>query len=95
MSNILSQEQINDFLSKHPGWSKEGDSIKKEFQFKNFTEALAFLVQVGFEAEAHIHHPEIFNVYNKVVLTLSTHDAGNKITDKDSALAAAIDKIEK
>ena len=95
MTKALSSEQINSFISDSKGWTVENDSLKKDFEFADFKSAMTFLVRVGFEAEAKGHHPEIFNVYNKVTIALNTHDAGNKITEKDTALAAAIDKIEK
>lgn len=67
--------------------------LEKSFEFKNFTEAFAFMVQVAFLAEKHQHHPDWSNVYNKVTIRLSTHDAGNKVTEKDHKLAEAIDQI--
>lgn len=72
------------------GWLRVGDSLTKTFLFETFRDALAFIVRVGFEAEGMDHHPALYNVYNRVELTLCTHDAGSKITDKDIALARAI-----
>jgi 4a-hydroxytetrahydrobiopterin dehydratase len=74
------------------GWKKEDarDAITKEFAFKDFNRAFAFMTQVALYAEKADHHPEWFNVYNKVRITLSTHDAGG-VTDKDLKLAAFID----
>jgi 4a-hydroxytetrahydrobiopterin dehydratase len=89
----LSEKEIIQKLDALNGWSAEGDKIGKEFEFKNFKEALAFLVRVGLEAENLGHHPEIFNVYNRVSITLSTHDAGGKVTQKDFDLANAIENI--
>lgn len=85
--------QINEALKKLSDWSFENDKIGKEFEFKSFKEALAFIVRVGFEAESIQHHPELFNVYNTVKIELSTHDAGNKVTQKDLDLAKAIEDI--
>lgn len=73
-------------------WVFQKDGIEKNFQFENFNQALAFIVQVGLLAEQHNHHPELFNVYNKVTIRLSTHDA-NGVTHKDFDLAKAIDKL--
>jgi 4a-hydroxytetrahydrobiopterin dehydratase len=73
-------------------WTFKDSGIEKKFVFKNFSEALGFIVQVGILAEKQSHHPELFNVYNKVDIRLSTHDA-NGLTDKDFDLAKAIDKI--
>jgi 4a-hydroxytetrahydrobiopterin dehydratase len=74
------------------GWKKEDDrdAITREFAFKDFNRAFAFMTQVALHAEKHDHHPEWFNVYNKVRITLSTHDAGG-VTEKDLKLAAFID----
>lgn len=91
--NALTADEITEKLKGLEGWSAEGDKIGKDFAFNNFKEALAFLVRVGLEAETHGHHPEIFNVYNSVTIKLSTHDAGDKVTQKDIDLANAIDNI--
>jgi 4a-hydroxytetrahydrobiopterin dehydratase len=74
------------------GWQRENDrdAITREFQFKDFNRAFAFMTQVALAAEKADHHPEWFNVYNKVRITLSTHDAGG-VTEKDLQLAAFID----
>ena len=74
-------------------WSEENDQLVRHFTFGDFVEALAFINRVGDLAESHHHHPEITNVYNRVTLKLSTHDAGNVVTEKDNALAAAIDAL--
>jgi len=79
-------------LQTVPGWEFNNDGIEKQFQFKNFKEAMAFMVRVGDAAEAMNHHPEFFNVYNKVKLRLSTHDAGG-LTDRDFKLAGEIEKV--
>jgi len=74
-------------------WKKENNSLYKKFEFKNFSEAFAFMTRVALAAEKADHHPLWTNVYNKVEIWLSTHDAGDVVTDKDKALAKAIDKI--
>ena len=89
----LKPEKIKKELSSLNGWVYEDDKIKKDFKFSNFKEAITFMVKVGFEAEAQAHHPEWFNVYNKVSVQLSTHDAGGKVTSKDIKLAKTIDEI--
>jgi 4a-hydroxytetrahydrobiopterin dehydratase len=73
-------------------WQFKDDGIFKAFTFKNFSEALAFMVQVGLLAEKQNHHPEWTNVYNKVSIRLTTHDSGG-LTDKDFALASEIDAL--
>lgn len=84
--------EIEKALKKVSNWHLVENSIQKKFQFKDFSEALSFIVKVGLLAEKQGHHPEIWNVYNKVTLSLNTHDA-NGITDKDFLLASSIDKL--
>ncbi len=74
-------------------WLAKDNKLTKTFEFKDFIEAFSFLSKVALLAEKIDHHPEIFNVYNKVVLSLQTHDAGNTITQKDYDLADAIDAL--
>ncbi len=74
-------------------WTEQENKLVREFRFKNFSEAFAFMTRVAFLAEKMDHHPEWTNVYNTVSIRLSTHDAGDVITDKDRKLAAAIDKL--
>ncbi len=74
-------------------WSNQNNQLEKIFQFKDFKSAFAFMTRVAFEAEKMNHHPEWTNVYNKVTIHLSTHDAGNIVTEKDTKLAAIIDAI--
>ena len=74
-------------------WTEENNSLYKKFEFKNFSEAFAFMTRVAIEAEKADHHPLWTNVYNKLEIWLSTHDAGNIITAKDRKLAENIDKL--
>jgi len=74
-------------------WEEKNGKLHKMFVFKDFVEAFSFLTKVAFLAEKQNHHPEIFNVYNRVELYLCTHDADNKITEKDRNLARSIDLI--
>ncbi|MGY6560971.1 MAG: 4a-hydroxytetrahydrobiopterin dehydratase [Luteibaculaceae bacterium] len=74
-------------------WVEKENALHKTYKFKNFQEAFAFMTRVAFLAEKHSHHPNWSNVYNTVEITLTTHDAGNTITDKDRKLAAAIDAL--
>ncbi len=93
MAQPLSENDIQQALSSLKGWEFGDDKIKKEIEFKDFSEALGFIVRVGLEAEKQVHHPEIFNVYNTVKIQLSTHDAGDKVTQKDIDLAKAIESV--
>ena len=74
-------------------WQEQNNQLYKKFEFKNFSEAFAFMVKVAIEAEKKNHHPLWTNVYNKVEIWLSTHDAGNIITEKDYLLAKKIDAL--
>ena len=89
----LTHEQIQKTLAQLPGWTFEQDYLKKTFAFKSFPEAISFIVRLSFYAEEMDHHPELFNVYNKVDIALRTHDAGNKVTQKDIDLALAIESV--
>jgi 4a-hydroxytetrahydrobiopterin dehydratase len=90
--NKLSQEQINSKLSKFSNWSFENGSISKQFQFKDFIDALSFVNAVGLESEKMDHHPDILMfAWNKVKITISTHSAGG-VTDKDFSLASKIEE---
>ncbi len=85
----LTQPDRQAFLAAHPDWALESESIHRTFQFGDFTEAVSFVVRVGFQAEAADHHPDIDIRWNKVTLVLSTHSEG-ALTAKDTELAAAI-----
>lgn len=90
--NPLNKEQIESNLSGLSGWSFESNSIQKQFQFKDFIEALSFVNAVGIEAEKMDHHPDILIFgWNRVKITLTTHSA-NGITEKDFELAKKIEE---
>ena len=74
-------------------WTEKDHKLQKTFVFRNFVEAFAFMTRVALIAEKMEHHPEWTNVYNKVNISLTTHDAGKTITEKDRKLATAIDKL--
>ena len=93
MSNTLSQENISKKLEELNGWSCENDRLTKNFEFSNFRDAMSFMVRISYEAEERDHHPQIFNCYNRVSLSVNTHDVGGKVTEKDFALASAIDSL--
>ena len=74
-------------------WKEENNALKTELQFKDFTQAWSFMTQLAIQAEKMNHHPEWSNVWNRVKITLTTHDAGNTITDKDRKLAKIAEDI--
>lgn len=74
-------------------WTESDNQLKRTFNFKNFSEAFSFMTRVALAAEKMDHHPLWTNVYNKVDICLSTHDAGDIITEKDRKLSKIIDDI--
>lgn len=93
MAEKLSGDARAEALQGLDGWAEvDGrDAIQKTFQFKTFNQAFGFMSRAALKAEKMDHHPEWFNVYNRVDVTLATHDAGG-VTEKDIALAAFMDK---
>lgn len=74
-------------------WKEENNKLKKSFKFKDFTEAFGFMTKVALQAEKMNHHPTWTNTWDTVTIELSTHDAGNTVTQLDRDLAKAIDKL--
>ena len=74
-------------------WTEENNRLSREFTFRNFSEAFAFMTRVAMLAEKMNHHPTWSNTWNKVRIELTTHDAGNRVTNKDRELAKAIDQL--
>jgi 4a-hydroxytetrahydrobiopterin dehydratase len=91
----LSRNYIKDKLATLNGWTYSKKSIHKEFELKNFPDAVAFIVKIGFEAEKMDHHPDLLlHSWNKVKITLSTHSEGG-VTENDINLAHKINSIKK
>ena len=88
----LSDAEIEQRLDDMSGWARVGDELRKTFQLGSFPAAIAFVTHVGFLAEAAGHHPDIDIRWRKVMLALTTHDAGG-LTEKDFDLAAQVDEI--
>ncbi len=80
-------------MTTDPNWTEDDNKLCRTFRFADFSEAFAFMTRVAFIAEKQNHHPEWTNVWNTVTIRLSTHDAGDVVTEKDHKLAAAIDKL--
>ncbi len=93
MKKFLSEDEINERLSELKDWVFLKNKIQKSYNFKGFRDAMSFILRLSFEAEEKDHHPEIFNCYNRVEISLSTHDAGGNVTEKDFLLARAIDSV--
>lgn len=75
------------------GWTLHQDALNRDFQFDDFVGAFGFMTRVALLAEKADHHPQWWNVYNRVSISLTTHDAGNTVTDKDVTLATAINAL--
>ncbi|KAB7728051.1 4a-hydroxytetrahydrobiopterin dehydratase [Rudanella paleaurantiibacter] len=84
---------INHKLSTRSMWQEQDNKLVRDFKFTDFQEAFAFMTQVALIAEKMDHHPWWSNVYNQVRIELTTHDAGNTVTEKDRTLAKNIDQI--
>jgi 4a-hydroxytetrahydrobiopterin dehydratase len=93
MAQPLEKSDIKEALESLEGWRHEGDKLKKEFSLEDFREAMTFITRISYEAEDLVHHPELFNVYSSVDIALSTHDAGDRVTEKDVELAKRIQTL--
>ncbi len=74
-------------------WTERDGSLERDIEFGDFSETFAFMTRVAMLAEQHRHHPDWSNSYNRVSISLTTHDSGNTVTESDQALAAAIDAL--
>jgi 4a-hydroxytetrahydrobiopterin dehydratase len=88
----LSSDELDRHLAQLPGWARRGDAIARQFTFKGFADAVAFVVRLGFDAEAADHHPDLSISYKRVTVAWSTHDEGG-VTDKDVNGARQADRI--
>jgi 4a-hydroxytetrahydrobiopterin dehydratase len=89
----LTQEDIDARLKEFEAWSVSGDALQRTLSFDDFNKAMSFVNRVAELAEDQQHHPDIMIRYNKVTLTLTTHDAGG-LTEKDFAMAEAVDRLD-
>ena len=90
--NVLSSDELKTALNQLEGWSEKDGKLHRKFQFKSFVEAFGFMSSLALVAESMGHHPEWFNVYNRVTIDLTTHDAGG-ITNKDIELAKKANEL--
>lgn len=88
----LSQADIEEELRNLPGWKVVNEKLHKEFQFESFNQAFGFMTRAAMEIEKMNHHPEWFNVYNRITIELTTHDAGG-ITKNDVNLAKILNSL--
>ncbi len=92
--NVLSTDELKNALNQLEGWTEKDGKLHRQFQFNSFVEAFGFMSSVALVAESMGHHPEWFNVYNRVTIDLTTHDAGG-ITNKDLQLAKKANELAK
>ena len=88
----LSDDEINNELNNLPGWSLKDGKLHKDFEFESFNQAFGFMTRASMEIEKMNHHPEWFNVYNRLTIELTTHDAGG-ITKNDINLAKILNSL--
>lgn len=88
----LDESTIKKKLEQFPNWSFDDNAIETTLEFETFKDCFSIMTRIAFEAEAQNHHPEWFNVYNKLSIRLSTHDAGG-VTEKDFVLAKSIESV--
>jgi 4a-hydroxytetrahydrobiopterin dehydratase len=88
----LTHDEIQPRLASLPGWSLQDEKLHREFRFANFSEAFGFMSRAALAAEKMNHHPEWFNVYNRVVVSLTTHDA-NGVSERDFDLALEMNAL--
>lgn len=92
MATLLTDTELASLNATIPAWTLDGNAIRRDFKFKNFNEAWGFMTRVALLAEKQDHHPNWSNVWNKVTIELTTHDAGG-LTDNDLRMARAIDTL--
>ena len=90
--SILTQPERESFAASHPSWVTEGETITRTFTFEDFAEAIGFVTRVAVAAERAFHHPDIDIRWNRVTLSLTSHDVGG-LTERDTELAARIDSF--
>ena len=88
----LSESDIDEELKKLSGWNVKEDKLHKEFQFDNFNQAFGFMTRAAMEIEKMNHHPEWFNVYNRITVDLTTHESGG-ITNNDGMLSKILNSL--
>ena len=89
---LLQDRELKELIVKIPGWEVNQEYIKREFNFTNFVEAFSFMTKIALISEKYNHHPNLENVYSKVIIKLTTHDLGG-ITNLDQTLASEINNI--
>ena len=89
---LLQNEELKELVAKIPEWKIISNHIEREFNFRDFIEAFSFMTKIALICEKHNHHPNLENVYSKVIIKLNTHDLGG-ITNLDQTIASEINEI--
>ena len=89
---LLQKDELIKLVEVIPGWKINSNNIEREFNFRNFIEAFSFMTKIALICEKHNHHPNLENVYSKVIIKLSTHDLGG-ITNLDQIIASEINEL--
>ena len=89
---LLTETEIAELLAAHPGWERDGDGLRREFSFADFSEAFGFMSRVALVSERLFHHPEWSNVYNRVEIRITDHDAGG-ISTNDRDWVERVDRL--
>ena len=89
---LLTEEEITDLLEAHPVWRRDGEVLRRSYEFSDFRAAFAFMTHVALIAERLFHHPEWSNVYNRVELAITSHDVGG-LTSRDRRFVEKVDAI--
>lgn len=89
---LLTEEEIAGLLEAHPGWRRDGEALRRSYEFSDFRAAFSFMTHVALIAERLFHHPEWSNVYNRVELAITSHDVGG-LTSRDRRFVEKVDAI--
>lgn len=91
-SGLLTSDEVAALIAAHPLWEIDGDALRRQFEFADFIEAFAFMTKVAMIAEKRFHHPEWSNVWSRVIIRITDHEAGG-ISGRDSAFVEAVDRL--
>lgn len=89
---LLTQDEIDDLLTAHPGWRRDGNMLRRSYRFSDFRAAFSFMTGVALVSERLFHHPEWSNVYNRVEMAITSHDVGG-LTSRDRRFVQEVDAI--
>lgn len=91
-NDLLSDDEIAELLTEHPKWRRDGEALRRSYEFADFRSAFSFMAHVALIAERLFHHPEWSNVYNKVELAITSHDVGG-LSSRDRDFIERVDAV--